>query len=478
MNKEPIESSLGEVDLGSFLKGFDPEVRISLGLLSSEFSTNLLSTKHDTGDDEDEDSETWQAFFGPAGSWMAHVRVQNLGSSTHVDLRLSNRTCYVLPIDCGVVFKGASCQVIGQENGWIISNSQKSVLVKVDGASCIPPEIHQGRMLLPFLPSKLGLGPRQCLELEISLTLLEARIEAFCQDHQLLTLQANDAFGLVSEESLSEVQVSVLKEDETELSAVFDFVPHEPIFVRFESLGGRPKKVAALSKEAEVFAQIDFGHSHRDGTFGLDFLPANRFDGQDAPILEAYHFSDLNNKVSEAVDCTLEAFKRQDYEKAALYAEQQLLFNGNDPLAWWELAVAQRHMGQDAASALANAHFLAPHDPLLRAESILGAGPDLATGLVGLLQEFEEHLEPLRWASACYLERGLWQDAATFLTNVHTVKEDPITHLLLAYCYINGTTMKTQAAEHYQGFVKLEIASNLTGFESAAKAQVASALQL
>src|SRR5207237_1444363 len=62
-----------------------------------------------------------------------------------------------------------------------------------------------------------------------------------------------------------------------------------------------------------------------------------------------------------------------DFAEADQRLEQALLYNAEDHLAWWMKAMAKRLSGEAAEEVpeLLNAHYLAPLEPALRAESFL-----------------------------------------------------------------------------------------------------------
>jgi hypothetical protein len=141
--------------------------------------------------------------------------------------------------------------------------------------------------------------------------------------------------------------------------------------------------------------------------------------------------------------------KALDPQSARSFAEQAVNYNAEDHLAWHLMAACDRWLGQEAdGSALANAHYLAPMEPILRAEAFLAqpnAGAKEANPLLAPLREApDEFLE-----AACRLiELGRLDDAQRFLDETLRHEDLPMARYLLAYVYLRGSRMAVEAAEH------------------------------
>ena len=142
---------------------------------------------------------------------------------------------------------------------------------------------------------------------------------------------------------------------------------------------------------------------------------------------------------------TREAFRASDFTEAHAQAENALLYNGDDPLAWIEKAIAARHLDEtdEEAPELPNAHYLAPMEPLLRAEGFLAqAGLDGRTFLAPLAEQPDELVE----VACTYIDLGLFEDAARFIDAALTVADVPMLRYLYAYACLATGKMKTDAA--------------------------------
>jgi hypothetical protein len=68
--------------------------------------------------------------------------------------------------------------------------------------------------------------------------------------------------------------------------------------------------------------------------------------------------------------------RAQDWETALEHLEDATILRGDNPLAWWAKAWCERQLGGDPANELANAHYLAPLDPVLKGDAYLAAPMD------------------------------------------------------------------------------------------------------
>lgn len=138
-----------------------------------------------------------------------------------------------------------------------------------------------------------------------------------------------------------------------------------------------------------------------------------------------------------------------DWAAAEADLEQSLLYNGDDPVAWWLKARAVHFMssGPDEAPELLNAHYLAPLDPLLRAASFLAADVK-SKDPSPLLAPLAEAPETFVDVAALLVEAGLYADALRFLDDALRHRDRAMLRLLLAYCLLEGSRMDAEAATH------------------------------
>lgn len=150
-------------------------------------------------------------------------------------------------------------------------------------------------------------------------------------------------------------------------------------------------------------------------------------------------------------------FGRKEYAEASLALEQSLLFNAEDHLAWWMKGLAERLAGIDGEDRpeILNAHFLAPLEPALRAESYL-ASPSQVKEKSAVLNPLEDNPESFVDVAALLLEAGLLEQSAQWIDEALRHADLPMLRYLLAYAYLKGSRMDVQAGEQVQAAVSPE----------------------
>jgi hypothetical protein len=148
------------------------------------------------------------------------------------------------------------------------------------------------------------------------------------------------------------------------------------------------------------------------------------------------------------------------YAAAAEKLEQALLHNGEDHLAWWAKAVAHRLVGEDEEERpeLLNAHFLAPLEPALRAESFLAQPQSQGKEPNPIVAPLAASPDELLEVAHLLLEHGLMQEAARWIDESLRHVDIPLMRYLLAYGYLTRSRMETEAAEQVSAAARAPIA--------------------
>jgi Domain of unknown function (DUF5107) len=164
-----------------------------------------------------------------------------------------------------------------------------------------------------------------------------------------------------------------------------------------------------------------------------------RFDPFDAGTRHAAHAFDA-----------VSALQANQFEKAAEQFERSLLYNADDPLAWWGQAFALRLVNPEGAQDgnLANAHYLAPLEPVLRAEAILTQDAADSTGPNPLLAPLAVTPEAFVVVACQLLETGQLTEASRWISESLLHADLPMLHYLLADIYLSSTRLVVEAAQH------------------------------
>lgn len=154
----------------------------------------------------------------------------------------------------------------------------------------------------------------------------------------------------------------------------------------------------------------------------------------------------------------MRAMRDGDFGEAEARFENALLYNAEDPLAWWGQAVAQRLQGSEEANpALPNAHYLAPFEPALRAESFLAQPVAEGSEPSSLLRDLADDVPNAVEAACAYIELGRFDQAARLLEELLRFGDHLRLRRLLAACYLVGTRMEAHAAEQVARIGPLDV---------------------
>lgn len=295
----------------------------------------------------------------------------------------------------------------------------------------------------PFL-----LTPRQSDSFTLALSPMKEGGRAFREGHvhwgpESLTLQA-------VEQRLNHKLV-VLTQDGQSLEAKVDLYPERPYELPFASLPSPPAAIALLDP-----AKNEVLRSDRDEPARV--LPHSVPDpAYEASLLQM--MSDNELRVSVAIPerrggaAALLGYRstaRGDWQQAHRWFETSLLYNADDPLTWWGQALVARLAGDEAEERpeLLNAHYLAPLEPALRAESFLSQTEPQGKEPNPILRPLEEAPEQFVDVACHLLDMGLFAEATRWIDEALRHHDLSMLHYLQAYALLEKTRMSVEASEH------------------------------
>ena len=144
----------------------------------------------------------------------------------------------------------------------------------------------------------------------------------------------------------------------------------------------------------------------------------------------------------------IRALSEKRFADAGSAFEQALAFNAEDPLLWWVKALAARLDDADNQAELLNAHYLAPLEPALRAESFLAQPVSLDPEPNRLLVALEENPEEFIEVACLLIEAGLFDQASRWIDEAMRHRDLPMLRYLMAFCLLVATKLSTEAYDH------------------------------
>jgi hypothetical protein len=114
--------------------------------------------------------------------------------------------------------------------------------------------------------------------------------------------------------------------------------------------------------------------------------------------------------------------------------------------------------GEEGESAeLLNAHYLAPLEPALRAESFLSQPKRMEKDPSALLKPMAEHPENFVEVACLLLEAGLHEQAAYWIDEALRHEDLPMLRFLLAYAHLTQSGLEYEAAAQVEAVAKSEM---------------------
>lgn len=158
---------------------------------------------------------------------------------------------------------------------------------------------------------------------------------------------------------------------------------------------------------------------------------------------------DPRTRPASLVLLAMRALASGDLARADALLEDALGANAEDALAWWLKAVCQRRLGaSEERPELLNAHFLAPLEPALRSEALLGQGAGGAASPGSVLSPLRDDPEALIEVACLLLDAGLADDASVWLDEAIRVHDCAMLRYLAAWNHLRASGMQAEAALH------------------------------
>jgi hypothetical protein len=148
-------------------------------------------------------------------------------------------------------------------------------------------------------------------------------------------------------------------------------------------------------------------------------------------------------------------FAKSDPTEAGDAFDQALLYNGEDHLAWWLKAnfMRSQQSAESESAELLNAHFLAPLEPLLRAEGFLSQPVSQGREPNQILRPLAETPEQFVDVSCYLLKLNLFMEASRFIDEALRHEDLPMLRYLQAYALLSGSRMDVEAAANVRAAV-------------------------
>ena len=221
-------------------------------------------------------------------------------------------------------------------------------------------------------------------------------------------------------------------------------IPEAVVAAQLKSPEGEP--VATFGTLSSELSPMIHGFA---GT-GVPWILPREYD--DATLLALT--ADVGLRVPAYLELAARATERGDYQRADTCYEHALLFNGDDPLAWWAKSVNRRIGNLDDENAerteLLNAHYLSPLEPCLRAEAFLAQPRNHGKDPSPLLASFNDVPENFVEVACQLIQARFYEDAAYFIDEALRHQNLGMLHYLHAYLLSRKGGMEMEVASRVQ----------------------------
>ncbi len=375
-------------------------------------------------EDDEAPAALWLSEASCGGGLSWHLRIELPANAAQLRLqgRVFNRTFSSVPYNGGLIAPGFSPIGAAAVKGGLVIESKLSA---VGGALC-------------RFPSAVSLAPRQTDAWEAAIGVFGLDAPDGASAEVALAVGAS-TLALHSSRARPRHKLFLLTGGGQTVETTVDLVPEQVLEV----------PLGELRPEAIVLRDAD----------GVDVL---RWPVE-VPAIEPAPSS----REVQAADSDYGAFDpstrhgalvlraMNDHGAAESHLEQALMYDAEDHLAWWLKAALSR--GEEDSPELLNAHFLAPLEPALRAESFLRQPREQGREPNPLLKPLAQTPDAFIEVAALLIEANLVEDAARWIDEALRHEDMAMLRYLLASAYLMASRMEVDAAQQVAAAAKLGV---------------------
>lgn len=406
--------------------------------------------------EEDEPAGLWlaEAVTGTGLSWHLKITLPPDRAELRFEARIFNRTFGEIPYAGGMLLPalgdsysdGAVCFTAADGNG----------VVLVSDRGRLKARLREGDLVLSRFDEPRMLAPRQLDTWSVSVLPVSGIGEIAAASTSGSLHIGSDFVKIQSAHPIRRHKLVLLTAEGKTLEAPVDVQPEHALEMKLpEPIAG----AALLDPDKEAVLRWDGAWPEVPrtirvvGTGRIQPTSSEIKDLEDATFpVATRHIAHLLLGVAEMA--------RGRFEEADLRFEHSLLYNAEDHLTWWLKAMSKRLGGQEMEEMpeLLNAHYLAPLEPALRAESYLAQPGTMEKEPAALLRSLADFPESFIEVAALLVEAGLYEQGARWIDEAIRHDDLPMLRYLLAYCHIKSSKMDFEAQDHILAAAKAPLA--------------------
>jgi len=432
-------------------------IQVEVGRADRPNSMGTVASMPDYADDEEGPTAVWWGELDGEGiSLNVRIHLPPDESRFEIEVRAFNRTLAALPYDGRLVLGLSGGSLIQNDHAFIWHEQDRAILLD-SGGQMNHAALSNGRLSLHRFGFLRNLAPRQLDVWKVRISPYSGLGEFLAGTSQFALGIENGSLSLQSCQSVRRAKVVIQTVRGEVLDAPLDLDPAESTSLAMPESAHPLSGIVVLGPHREELLRWARSEEFAMSSSGADETAAHEplHLGSDIATLQRGTF-DVGHRHLAHTLLGYRALAAKNFEEASRAFEQALLFNAEDHLVWWAKAIAERHLdaGQEERPELLNAHYLAPLEPALRAESFL-ANPPQSKGKVKVLDPLEETPDAFIDVACHLLEMGLNEEASKWLDESLRHVDLPMLRYLLAYAYLRASRMEVEAGEMISAAGKL-----------------------
>lgn len=382
-----------------------------------------------------------------------------------LEVRVHNRTTEAIEYNSGLDLDLGAGAAYGTSDGaWFYSSSPKAGLAITHGDQPLTESFDSGLMKVRRFAGNKWISGHQVDSWSVSLTPISGLETVSSAGREAALGVLDDSLVLQVTEQREKGKLLMLSRDEQTLEALFDFAPEQITKIPLSGVTADPTAVTVRDAAKNTLVHWDRRVAPiavSGPSSATSEIPPTTIDwtGLSDGELRQLTF-DMSVRHLAFWEIAVRQIAAGEHASATSALESVLMYNADDPLAWWAKALVARLTtgAEEDRPDWLNAHFLAPLEPMLRAESFLSTNDEDVIGPHPLLSSLKENPETFVEVGCLLLEVGAKQDAARWLAEAVKHCDLPMLRYLLAYHFLVNSRMAVEAAEQVSVASRLPVA--------------------
>lgn len=400
----------------------------------------------------DEDgAEAWVWTNDPGTNLSAHLKVAapQRNSAVEFQLRLLNESGTMQASAAGLLFSDCIAnQTLTYPGCRIVQGPKARYLVRRQGIEEGGIyELEGGTLISPFA-KPTSLAPYEHVTWSVEVIRLPVDGAVLAASPEFVLIEASNGLQLFSVGTANQHRIGLKSEAGEWIAAHFDLraglnpLPVEGRFSQISILDDLKRPVFEADLYAPNAATISSLNASNTADSDLTAL-------SDAEVLNRTLSG--QDKVAATFEWASRLGRRGQFEEAAQAWQSHLLYNGDNPIAWLNLARCRRLAEQtgndeDSPSELLNAHYLAPLHPDLVVEAFLSAGGNKES--LALLEDVDP--DALLGAYDHLIQSSPFGQAGRLLEAMLQLIDCPMVRILAAAQDLTANNDRVNAVSHLQ----------------------------